>query len=70
MVGWHHQIDGHMDMNKLHEIVKDNEPGVLQSMGMKSDLMTDDIQFSSVTQSCPTICDPMNLSTPGLPVHH
>ena len=27
-------------------------------------------QFSSVTQSCPTLCDPMNLSTPGLPVHH
>ena len=28
------------------------------------------IQFSSVTQSCPTLCDPMNRSTPGLPVHH
>ena len=27
-------------------------------------------QFSSVTQSCPTICNPMNRSTPGLPVHH
>ena len=27
-------------------------------------------QFSSVTQSCPTLCDPMNPSTPGLPVHH
>ena len=28
------------------------------------------IQFSSVTQSCLTLCDPMNCSTPGLPVHH
>ena len=28
------------------------------------------VQFSSVTQSCPTICGPMNHSTPGLPVHH
>ena len=28
------------------------------------------VQFSSVAQSCPTICDPMNCSTPGLPVHH
>ena len=28
------------------------------------------IQFSSVTQSCPTLCDPMNCSTPALPVHH
>ena len=28
------------------------------------------MQFSSVAQSCPTLCDPMNRSTPGLPVHH
>ena len=28
------------------------------------------IQFSSVTQSCPSLCNPMNCSTPGLPVHH
>ena len=28
------------------------------------------IQFSSVTHSCSTLCDPMNHSTPGLPVHH
>ena len=30
----------------------------------------DSVQFSSVAQSCPTLCDPMNRSTPGLPVHH
>ena len=28
------------------------------------------VQFNSVAQSCPTLCDPMNHSTPGLPVHH
>ena len=28
------------------------------------------VQFSSVAQSCPTFCDHMNCSTPGLPVHH
>ena len=28
------------------------------------------VQFSSVSQSCPTLCDPMTRSTPGLPVHH
>ena len=28
------------------------------------------VQFSSVAQSCLTLCDPMNHSTPGLPVHH
>ena len=29
-----------------------------------------DVQSSSVAQSCQTLCDPMNRSTPGLPVHH
>ena len=28
------------------------------------------VQFSSAAQSCPTLCDPMDCSTPGLPVHH
>ena len=28
------------------------------------------VQFSSVAQSCPTLCSPVNRSTPGLPVHH
>ena len=28
------------------------------------------VQFSSLAQSCPTLCDPMNCSTPGLPVYH
>ena len=31
---------------------------------------TGSVQFSSVAQSCPTLCDPMHRSTPGLPVHH
>ena len=37
------------------------EPGGLQSISS--------VQFSSVAQSCPTLCDPMNRSMPGLPVH-
>ena len=36
----------------------------------KSPYMFTSDQFSSVAQSCPTLCDPMNRSTPGLPVHH
>ena len=28
------------------------------------------VQFNSITQLCPTLCDPMNHSMPGLPVHH
>ena len=31
--------------------------------------LVDKTQFSSVAQSCPTLCNPMNRSTPGLPVH-
>ena len=38
---------------------------------VKLSLFADDMnQFSSVTQSCPTLRDHMNCSTPGLPVHH
>ena len=37
-------------------------------LGRKAMLNLD--QFSSVAQSCPTLCDPMNRSTPGLPAHH
>ena len=33
-------------------------------------IMEYSVQFSSVAQSCLTLCDPMNRSTPGLPVHH
>ena len=37
----------------------------------KTNIMTSgSIQFSSVAQSCPILCDPMNHSMPGLPVHH
>ena len=35
-----------------------------------SSIQFSQVQFSSVAQSCPTLCDPMNRSTPGLPVHH
>ena len=35
-----------------------------------SQLLLTPVQFSSVAQSCPTLCNPMNRSTPGLPVHH
>ena len=33
-------------------------------------LNTLSVQFNSAAQSCPTLCNPMNHSTPGLPVHH
>ena len=37
---------------------------------IQEELLLGATQFSSVAQLCPTLCDPMNHSTPGLPVHH
>ena len=34
MVLWHHQLNGH-ELSKLQEMMKDREPGVLQSMGLQ-----------------------------------
>ena len=41
-----------------------------QSCHGENQVQQQKVQFSSVTQSCPTLCDPMDCSTPGLPVHH
>ena len=38
--------------------------------GLLTPVLVSSVQFSSVTQSCPSLCDPMNRSTPGLPVPH
>ena len=48
-----------------------NNPSVFHDNDLLSKVKSKEhFQFSSVTQSCPTLCDPMNHSTPGLPVHH
>ena len=41
-----------------------------QSHEMMLSITNHSVQLSSVAQSCPTLCDPMDCSTPGLPVHH
>ena len=44
----------------------------LNSITLKAVLylfFADSVQFSSVAQSCPTLCDPMDCSTPGFPIH-
>ena len=43
---------------------------IIFSMFYYNILNISSVQFSSVTQSCPILCDSMNRSTPGLPVHH
>ena len=70
-----------MSLSKLGEIVKDREvwSAAVHGATKSHDLGTQQrrgscalltFQFSSVAQSCPTLCDPMNRRTPGLPVHH
>ena len=43
---------------------------LLKDFSLKKSRIKPVFQFSSVAQSCPTVCNPMNRSTPGLPVHH
>ena len=39
-------------------------------MGDKNQTLMSSVQFISVAQSCPTLCNPMDCSMPGFPVHH
>ena len=43
---------------------------ILMPRAQMKDGVVEEIKFSSVTQSCLTLCDPMDCSTPGLLVHH
>ena len=58
----------------LMKVKEESEKGGLKLNIQKTKIMASSsigsVQFSSVAQSCPTLCDPMNCSTPGLPVHH
>ena len=56
MVGWHHRLNG-------HEF--EQAPGV----GDGQEAWCAPVKVK-ITQSCLTVCDTMNRSTPGLPVHH
>ena len=42
----------------------------VRHLQLERDLKAKDQSVSSVAQSCPTLCDPMDGSTPGFPVHH
>ena len=54
----------------LLNIVRDPVPRVLLGVAHVGTFCFSSAQFSSVAQSCPTLCDPMNCCTSGLPVHH
>ena len=61
------------DLNVRLETIKlleENIGRTLDDLNQSKILFDPPPQFSSVAQSCPTLCNPMNRSTPGLPVHH
>ena len=77
MVRWHHWLNGHefeqtLGDNKVQGRLACCSSWVAKSRTWLSNWATTTIimMFSSVTQSCPTLCDPMNRSTPGFPVPH
>ena len=45
-------------------------PPVIPFLLNRTDLCKQSVHFGSVAQSCPTLCNPMDCSTPGLSVHH
>ena len=61
-------------MSHLMKVKEESEKAGLKLNIQKIKIMSSSpissVQFTPVTQSCPTLCDPMNFSTPGLPVHH
>ena len=60
--------------NLLTKVKGESEKAGLKFNIQKTEIMAcgliSSVQFSSVAQSCPTLCDLMNRSTPALPVHH
>ena len=62
MVRQHHQFNGHHFEQTLEDNEGQGSPACCSLWGS--------VQFSSVAQSCLTLCDPVDCSTPGLPVHH
>ena len=75
---WHHcspdklikqwYKDLYLDIVKLRQ--KGQTPWMIQTTDFIQEVILISVQFSSVTQSCLTLCDPMDCSTPGFPVHH
>ena len=75
-LGWEDPLEKGMAIHSIilaWRIPCTEGPGRLQFMGSQRlghNWVTKSVQFSSVSQSCPTLCNPVGCSTPGLPVHH
>ena len=64
--------DPYMTTGKTKALTRRTFVGKVMSLlfNMLSRFVRGSVQFSSVAQSCLTLCDPVNHSTPGLPIHH
>ena len=61
----------HHVLSWAHRLFRTRQPSIGENkQGLEFIGRAFSVQFSSVAQSCPTLCNPMNCSTPGLPVHH
>ena len=77
LLGDWHCIQAHYFIDRIH-VINDIDRLIGQINGLSIFLHfsiwlsfgDSSVQFSSVAQSCPTLCDSMNCSTPVLPVHH
>ena len=58
------------DLPKLTQVVSGWIKPKFVTLKLMLSTTISSVQFNSVAQLCPTVCDPMNRSTPGLPVHH
>ena len=84
MVGWHHRLNGHgfgwtpgagdgqgclaeKEMASHSSTLAWKIPHTVEQITLRSRAS---VQFSSVVQSCLTLCDPMDCRLPGFPVHH
>ena len=67
-----HPVDKYEYWSTIHSISDNSEKLFWKGRGGRWDLNMGfcSVQLSSVAQSCPTLCDPVNRNTPGLPVQH
>ena len=60
----------HRQRFEHQNLTKEDKPKARKHLKKCSTSLSPSVHFSSVTQSCPTLCGPMNCNMPGLPVHH
>ena len=66
---WQAAVNGVTKLDTTQQL-KNNNKCIIVYRSLKKNMYNRIVQFSSVAQSCPTLCDPMDCSMPGFRVHH